>query len=93
VARPALALARVSDRLDRYVHAVVVAVGRGAVAVAGATRFADERGIDGLIRALVRGTHGLGSRARELQSGLVHRELLVAVVGGALVFVLLVIGL
>ncbi len=93
VARPALALARVFGRLDRYVHAVVVAVGQGGVAVAGATRFADERAIDGLIRALVRGTRRLGSRARELQSGLVHRELLVAVVGGALVFVLLVIGL
>jgi NADH-quinone oxidoreductase subunit L len=93
IVRPALTLARVFGRLDRYVHAVVVAVGRGGVAVAGVTRFADERGIDGLIRALVRGTRRLGSRARELQSGLVHRELLVAVVGGALVFVLLVIGL
>jgi NADH-quinone oxidoreductase subunit L len=91
--RPVLALARVSDRLDRYVHAMVVAVGRGGLVIAGATRLADERGIDGLIRVLVRGTRRLGSRARELQSGLVHRELLVAVVGSALVFVLLVIGL
>ena len=94
VARPALALARASARFDDgVVHAAVRAVGRGGLAVAGATRLADERGIDGLIRALVRGTRVLGGRARELQSGLVHRELLLAVGGGALVFVLLVIGL
>ncbi len=93
VARPALALARAADSFDRAVHAAVVAVGQGGLAVAGTTRLADERGIDGLIRALVRGTRALGARARELQSGLVHRELLLAAAGGALVFVLLVIGL
>jgi NADH-quinone oxidoreductase subunit L len=94
VARPALALARTSARFDDgVVHAAVRAVGRGGLAVAAWTKLADERGIDGLIAALVRGTRALGGRARELQSGLVHRELLLAVVGGALVFVLLVIGL
>lgn len=92
VARPALALARGADALDRRLHAGAVAVGHGGVVVAGAARLADERGIDGLIAALVRGTRKLGGRARELQSGLVHRELLLAVVGGALVFVLLAIG-
>jgi NADH-quinone oxidoreductase subunit L len=93
VARPALALARAADSLDRVVHAAVGAVGQGGLAVAGTTRLADELGIDGLIRALVRGSRALGARARELQSGLVHRELLLAAAGGALVFVLLVIGL
>jgi NADH-quinone oxidoreductase subunit L len=94
VASPALALARAAARFDDgVVHAAVRAAGRSGLAVAGATRLVDERGIDGLIRALVRGTRVLGGRARELQSGLVHRELLLAVGGGALVFVLLVIGL
>jgi len=39
----------------------------------------------------VRGTRGLGGRARELQSGLVHRELLITVAGVALIFALLVV--
>jgi NADH-quinone oxidoreductase subunit L len=94
VARPALALARLLARFDEgVVHAAVRAAGRGGLAVAGWTKLADERGIDGIIAALVRGTRRLGGKARELQSGLVHRELLLAVAGGALVFVLLVIGL
>jgi NADH-quinone oxidoreductase subunit L len=93
VARPALELARLSARFDEgVVHAAVRAVGRGGLVVALWTKLADERGIDGLIAALVRGTRDLGGRARELQSGLVHRELLLAVAGGALVFVVLVIG-
>lgn len=94
VARPALALARASARLDDdVVHAAVRAVGRGGLTVAYRTKLADERGIDGFIRALVRGTRKLGAHARRLQSGLVHRELLIAAAGGALVFVVLVIGL
>jgi NADH-quinone oxidoreductase subunit L len=92
VARPALATAQVADRFDRGIHAVVLGVGRAGLSVARASRLADEKGIDGLIAALVRGTWALGGRARELQSGLVHRELLLAVAGVALIFVLLVIG-
>ena len=63
-----------------------------AIAAAHASRLVDERGIDGLIAALVRGTCELGGRARKLQSGLVHRELLIAVAGVALIFALLMIG-
>jgi NADH-quinone oxidoreductase subunit L len=94
VARPALATARAFDVLDRGIHAAVLGVGRAGLNVAYASRLIDERGIDGLIAALVRGTRGLGGRARELQSGLVHRELLITVAGVALIFaLLLVIGL
>jgi NADH-quinone oxidoreductase subunit L len=93
VARPALALARAADAFDRGIHAGVFAVGRGALAVAAASRLTDDRGIDGLIAALVRGTRELGARARTLQSGLVHRELLLAAAGGALIFLLLAFGL
>ncbi len=92
VARPAFALARAVGALDRGIHASVLAVGSAALVVAGASRETDERGLDGLIKALVRGTRSLGDRARELQSGLVHRELLLAAVGGALVSVALVAG-
>ena len=92
VAHPALALALALDALDRGIHAGMVAVGSAALAVADASRATDERGIDGLIAALVRGTRDLGGRARELQSGLVHRELLLATGGVALVFALLFFG-
>jgi NADH-quinone oxidoreductase subunit L len=93
VARPAIAFARASARFDDgVVHDAVRAVGRGGLAVARATRLADERGIDRLIGALVRGTRALGGRARALQTGLVHKELLLAVAGTALIFVLVVIG-
>lgn len=92
VARPAIAAARALDALDRGIHAVVIDVGRASLTVAEATRVADERGIDGLIRALVRGTRTLGGLARTLQSGLVHKELLLAAVGGALVLAFLTIG-
>ena len=92
VAGPALATARALDHLDRGIHAAVLGVGRAGLAAAHASRLVDERGIDGLIGALVRGTRELGGRARMLQSGLVHRELLIAVAGVALLFALLVIG-
>lgn len=93
VALPALSVARSADALDHRVHAGVLGAGRLGLAVAGTARLLDERGIDGLIAALVSGTRSLGVRARTLQSGLIHKELLLAVVGGALIFVLLAIGL
>ncbi len=93
VARPALALAHATSRFDDgVIHAGVLAIGRAALAVAGASRLSDERGIDGYIFALVRRIRDLGSRARELQSGLIHRELALAAGGAALILVFLAIG-
>ncbi len=92
VVRPAFAFARALDALDRGIHAGVLAVGSAALAVANASRATDEKGLDGLIVALVRGARRLGNRARMLQTGLVHKELLLAAVGGALVFALLIVG-
>jgi NADH-quinone oxidoreductase subunit L len=85
VARPALAVARAADGFDRGIHGGVLGVGRLGLALARASKLTDDRGIDGLIAALVRGTRALGGRARTLQTGLVHRELLIAIVGGALI--------
>ena len=89
VARPALAVARSADLFDRGIHAGVLGVGTAALAVARASRFTDEAGIDRLIAALVRRTRDLGARARELQTGLVHRELLLAAAGAALILLFL----
>ena len=91
VARPALAVASVADAFDGNIHRGVLGVGRLGISVARASRITDEKGIDGLIFALVRGTRDLGRRARRLQTGLVHKELLLAVTGGVLILALLAV--
>ena len=93
VARPALAVARATDTFDGGIHRGVLGVGHAGLAVARASRFTDEKGIDGLIFALVRGTRDLGRRARRLQTGLVHKELLLAVTGGVLILAFVAIGI
>lgn len=85
--RPALAMARTLDGFDRRIHSTVNALARGAMVVANLTVRTDERGIDGFILALVDRIRDLGGFARRLQSGLVHRELVLAVVGGAIILV------
>ncbi len=67
-------------------------IARPALAVARATRVSDERGIDGFIFALARNMRKLGGRARRLQSGLVHKELLLAVAGAAVILLYLAVG-
>lgn len=93
VARPALVLAWGVDLLDRRIHAGVLGVGEATLMVARAARSIDEGGIDRLIAALVRGTRGLGGRARRLQTGLVHKELLLATAGAALILAFLIFNL
>jgi NADH-quinone oxidoreductase subunit L len=92
VARPVLAVASATDAFDHVIHRGVLGVGRAGLTVAQASRFTDERGIDGLIFALVRGTRDLGRRARRLQTGLIHKELLLAVTGGVLILAFVAIG-
>lgn len=91
VGRRALEIASVGRALDAGIHAVVEGVGAAGLAVAHASRQTDEAGIDAAIADLVASTRRLGVRARQLQTGLIHRELLVAVGGTAMVllFVLL----
>lgn len=92
VGRGAPSAAHLVDLSDRGLHRAVFGVGRASLEVARATRVSDESGIDGAIRALVRGTRRLGGQARELQTGLIHRELLIAVAAGALVLAALAVG-
>jgi NADH-quinone oxidoreductase subunit L len=113
--RPALAVARLTDRLDRGIHASVLEIGTGGrrvaswvdgldaavhrvvegvgalgLMLANLAQVTDNAGIDVLIARLVQGTRQLGGRARRLQTGLVHRELLIAA-GGAVAAVLVVL--
>lgn len=91
--RPALFIARQCEQLERLLYEGGVAIGRIGLGIGRAARFGDERGIDGLIFSLVRGTIKLGDRARTLQSGLIHREMAIMVVGTALILVALFIAL
>jgi len=91
--RPAFAIARSCEQLERGLYAGVLAVGRFGLGIGRAARYSDERGIDGLIFSLVRGTVALGSRARALQSGLIHREMAITVVGTALILAALLAAL
>ena len=91
VGRGARGVARIADRVDAGDHAAVVGVGQASLALAALSRRIDEGGIDRAIAALVRGTRTLGAQARRLQSGFVSRELVVAVGGGALLVVLLIL--
>jgi len=75
----------------RLAGGVDALVAKPALALAEAVRVADERGIDGVIFALVRGARDLGERVRALQSGLVHRELALAAGGMALLLVFLAV--
>jgi NADH-quinone oxidoreductase subunit L len=89
--RSALGLSQRSLRLDMLVHRGVERLGSSATSIAAATRQTDETGIDGLIAWLVARTRRLGGEARELQTGLVHRELLFAVSGAAVIMILILI--
>ena len=92
LARPALAVAAAADRADAGLHLGVTAIGQAALALADASRATDDAGIDRAIASLVRGARELGGRARLLQSGLIHRELALATIGGALILVVLTAG-
>ena len=82
VRMPALRGFRVSGGFDSL-------VARPVLAAAEAARLTDEEGIDRFIAALVGRTRALGAKARRLQTGLVHKELMLAVVGAALILTFL----
>lgn len=89
VLRPALAIAADCERLEQLLYRRVVAFGQINLSLAGLFRRADSEGIDGLIFGLVRRMIAGGNRARRLQSGLIHRELAVTIIGLALIAVVL----
>ncbi|MAX31665.1 MULTISPECIES: NADH-quinone oxidoreductase subunit L [Halomonadaceae] len=89
VGRPVMAVARRCDRLEGHLYAAALGVGRANLAVGRWVRGGDERGIDGLIFALVAGVRALGARARTLQSGLIHHSLAISAVATAVLLVIL----
>ena len=89
--RRALAMAATVSRVDTGVHHGVLESGRRAMDTANAAHGLDMSGIDAAIRELVAGTVELAHRTRQLQSGLVHRELLLTVGGTVAILILVLI--
>jgi NADH-quinone oxidoreductase subunit L len=92
IGRGALAVAGATVATDRRDHATVEALGCAALMLAARSRRTDERDIDGLIAGLVRGTRDLAGRVRRVQTGLIHRELALAVAGVVVLLALLLLG-
>ncbi len=90
VLRPAMAIARVCERLERVLYNGVLAIGQSNLELGFITRKSDEQGIDAMIFGLVRRTIAAGDRVRLLQSGLIHRELALTVIGTAIITVVLI---
>lgn len=91
IGRLALGFSSVNRSLDGRIHGGVNRVGTASLTTARASRVFDEQGLDGLIADLVHQTRRFSALARRLQTGLVHRELLVAVAGAAVVLLLVLI--
>lgn len=89
VARPALAIAAACERLERWLYDLVLGFGRMNLSLGWLARKIDIKGIDGFIFGLVRQTIDSGARARKLQSGLIHREMALAVIGMAVIIAVL----
>lgn len=92
VVRPVLAVAQACEQFENKLYHAVLMLGRLNCGIGRGVRMSDERGIDGLIIALVRGSLALGAQVRTLQSGLIHRELAMSVLGMAVILTALIAG-
>jgi len=90
---PALAIARVCEKLERLLYEGVLATGRLGLKLGHVVRRNDDQGIDGIIFSFVRGTINLGGKARTLQSGLIHKELAISAIASATILVFMFIAL
>jgi hypothetical protein len=76
---------------DSVLDRSVTRVGTAGLNLAVASRRFDESDLDGVIAVLVKAVLRLGSRARQLQSGFVSRELALAVAGAGGILLLLIL--
>jgi len=90
VLQPAMAIARTCERLERVLYNGVLVIGQSNLELGFITRKSDEQGIDAMIFGLVRRTIAAGERVRLLQSGLIHRELALTIIGTAIITVVLI---
>ena len=84
-----LGAARLVDRGDGQIFGFTVWIGQQSLRLGRGTRSMDTDHIDTAIFGLVRRITAAGTRARRLQSGLIHRELALTVMGIALIVIVL----
>ena len=86
-----LGTASSAERSDKRLYAATLQVGRMNLRLGDGAENTDTHGIDGLIFGLVARTIAAGRRLRLLQSGLIHRELALTVMGIAVIAAVLLI--
>lgn len=73
--------------LEKRLFAAVLATGRANMSLARSAQDTDSKAIDGAIFGLVERMFVFGARARRMQSGLIHRQLAITVLGVAAIIV------
>ncbi len=91
--RPAMAIAHGCEKLERIFYQGVLTIGRAGLKLGRVARRTDEQSIDGAIFSFVQGTVNLATKARTLQSGLIHKELAISTVATAMILVISLIAL
>ena len=79
-------------RLEVSIDAVVRASATSTMRTAAASRWIDDRGVDGAVEATGRGVGAAGQQSRRIQTGMSHHYFLIAGVGLALIVVVLAAG-
>jgi NADH-quinone oxidoreductase subunit L len=87
--RPALAIARGCEAVERRLYNGVLGIGRLNLTLGIFTRKSDEQGIDAAIFAFVARTVATGGRVRRLQSGFIHKQLAMTIIGTGIIIALL----
>ncbi len=91
--RPAFAIATACEKLERRLYNSVLWVGQAGIKIGHYARRIDDKGIDRFIFSAVRRTINLGTQARELQSGYIHKELAIMTVVTAVLLAVIVVVL
>lgn len=85
IGQPALSIAAVCERLERWLFDAVLSIGRINMSLGRSARRTDTNGIDAAIFGFVRRMIAAGVQTRRLQSGFIHRELALTAIGIALI--------
>ena len=91
--RPAFIIAQACEKLEAQLYRGVLAIGQSGIYIGQLARLSDDKGIDRFIFSIVDRTVALGSHARRLQSGLIHREMAITAMVTLGLILLIFIGL
>jgi len=90
--RPAMMIAQGCEALERRLYNGVLKFGRLNLVLGVFTRKSDERGIDAAIFAFVARTVAAGRKVRLLQSGFIHKQMGLTIIGTGVIIALLLVA-